>query len=117
MVGDVRVEASTERVPLQLKIAGELFRSDEKLHHLFLPEFTVAVGEGGLDIDVFACPAEIQGLIVVPQFYLGMFALGSGTVVAEKGFKSGGFGPNFLVEFAVDVDWSAELGDDDPLGR
>src|SRR6266699_2155346 len=59
IVGDNGVEDTTQRVPLEFEITAQLFRCNEELDDLFLPEFTIAVGESGLDVHVFASPCQV----------------------------------------------------------
>ena len=79
---------------MELEIFVERVRGNEHLDDFFFPEFAVAIGEGGLDVNVAADPAEIKRGVVIPKADFRVFAFVASTFVFEKGLEAGGFGPD-----------------------
>src|SRR5687768_7513526 len=67
IIRDDGIKDASQRVPLQLEIAGKILGGDEKLCHFLLPEAAVPRGERRLHVGVSARPAEIKGRVIIPH--------------------------------------------------
>src|SRR6266567_525204 len=97
IVGDNGVEDTTQRVPLEFEITAQLFGCNEELDDLFLPEFTIAVGESGLDVHVLTSPCQVERRLIVPEAHFSMLPLRPGAIVLKKRLEPRGFGPGRFV--------------------